>query len=102
MGTIDFLVQVTTLPDDLKPISGDRSHALYQTYEIYQYLIDSTLLWRVWQIDEYGKLWLEVNRMSLSGEPEFHTIALDEGTYQQIEFEPYAIIDERSSQQTTV
>lgn len=74
---------------------------LYRTYEISPYVIDSTLLWRVWQIDEYGKLWLDVNRMNSVGEPEFHPIALDEGTYQQIEFEPYAIIDDRSSKQTT-
>ena len=90
---VDYLVRVVGLPADLQVASEDSASALYGTWKVYQMLIDSGLLWRVWYIDEYGQLWVEVNFVNAEGEPEFHTIAIDEGTYERVEFDSYEVLD---------
>ncbi|MDA0118193.1 MULTISPECIES: hypothetical protein [Vibrio] len=89
MIELDYLVHVTQLPSDLESASRDVNHRLYETYKIYQGVIDSNLLWRVWLIDEYGHVWLEVNFINTQGEAEFHTIQIDEGTYEKVGVDPY-------------
>ncbi len=93
MIELDYLVQVTKLPSDLQSASGDVYHHLYDTYDIYQRVIDSNLLWRVWLIDEYDQVWLEVNFINCEGEAEFHTIKIDEGTYNKVDFDRYQALD---------
>ncbi|NRF24196.1 hypothetical protein HRJ45_02725 [Vibrio coralliilyticus] len=93
MIELDYLVQVTKLPSDLQSASGDVNHHLYDTYEIYQLVIDSNLLWRVWLIDEYDQVWLEVNFINSEGEAEFHTIKVDQGTYNKVDFDRYQALD---------
>ena len=94
MIEIDYLVQVVSLPADLIEASENSTSDLYETYKIYQVLAQSNLLWRVWYIDEFGKIWLEVNLVNEAGESEFHTIALDEGTYLKVSTETYDVLDE--------
>jgi len=45
--TIDFLAWVHSLPDSLrKPLAPDQAY-LEETSDLYQFVIDSRLLWRV-------------------------------------------------------
>ncbi|MFA0709065.1 hypothetical protein AB4653_25500, partial [Vibrio sp. 10N.222.48.A3] len=87
MIEVNYLVQVVSIPDDLIEASQKAGSDLYMTYKFYQLLVQSNLLWRVWYIDEFGKVWLEVNLVNDVGDPEFHTIALDQGTYLKIDTE---------------
>jgi len=94
-STISFLVWVHVLPCDLqRPLPPERAY-LDNTSELYQFVIDTRLLWKVWQIDEYGRYWIEVSRMGITGEPEFHTLVIDEGTFDLVECDPYQVEDER-------
>jgi len=56
----------------------NKSHHLQETAQIYQKLVTSDLLWKIWWIDEYGKLWVKINFLSDNQQPQFHTIAIDE------------------------
>ncbi|MEZ8067511.1 hypothetical protein [Vibrio sp. FF145] len=94
MIEVNYLVQVASIPDDLIEASQKAGSDLYMTYKLYQLLVQSNLLWRVWYIDEFGKIWLEVNLVNDAGDPEFHTIALDQGTYLKIDTECYEVLDE--------
>lgn len=94
MIQVDYLVKITDVPADLKEASEDINSALYNTYRIYQMLVDSNFLWRVWYIDdEYDQTWVEVNFINDDGESEFHTIMIDEGTYVKVEFDNYHVLD---------
>ncbi|AQS38660.1 hypothetical protein Sps_03533 [Shewanella psychrophila] len=93
MKRIDYLVKVTLLPEDLKQASNDHGCELFRIYQIYQRLIESHLLWKVWLIDEFDYTWVEMNFINDDGEPEFHTIKLDEGTYERVEFDTYPVLD---------
>lgn len=90
MKIIDYLVYVFKIPDDLLNISENKNSHLYKSYEIYKFVKDSNILWKVWMIDEYGDIWIEVN-LKNKNEEEFHTIKLDADTYEKIEFEAYSI-----------
>ncbi|MCV2885606.1 hypothetical protein OE749_12975 [Aestuariibacter sp. AA17] len=92
MIQIDYLISVTSLPYDLQKAAEDPDSDLYSTYMIYQRLVNSSLLWRVWYIDEHGQHWLEVNFVNDDGEAEFHTIVVDEGTYERVEHENYHVL----------
>ena len=90
-ATVKFLAWVHSLPADLrKPLAPDR-HYLKETSELYQFVIDSRLLWRVWMIDEWGRFWISVERMGPAQKPEFHTLIIDEGTFDKIECEAYEV-----------
>jgi len=100
-SSIDFLVWVHTLPDELrKPLAPDRDH-LQETSDIYQFVIDSQLFWRVWMIDEWSKLWINVERMGVDNKPESHTLRLDDGTFEKFECELYKVEDERRGSQVS-
>lgn len=90
--TCNYLVNVHTLPEDLGIAIKDKKHHLYETALIYQKLIDSHLLWKIWQIDEYGKFWVAINFMNDDQKAEFHTIAIDKGTFDKIDFEEYIVL----------
>lgn len=90
MKAIDYLVYVFKIPDDLIQTSENKDSHLYETYEIYKFVKNSNLLWKVWMIDEYGDIWIEVN-LKNKNEEEFHTLKLDSNTYEKIEFESYRI-----------
>ena len=90
--TCNYLIEVFKLPADLAIAIQKDTHHLYETAIIYQRLIDSKLLWKIWQIDEYGKLWIEVNLIGKNGKAAFHTIAVDEGTFNKIDFEVYQVL----------
>ncbi|EKF9639441.1 hypothetical protein O1C50_003749 [Vibrio cholerae] len=94
MIEIDYLIHVVKIPDDLIEASRDTNSDLYRTYQVYKILFESNLLWRVWHIDMYGKIWLEVNLVNDDGDAEFHTIAIDEGTYLKVSSECYQALDE--------
>jgi len=95
--TIDFVVRVHTLPFDLRPPLRAEFKYLEETGALYRRVIDSRLLWKVWMIDEFGQLWLEVNFENDREEPEFHTLRIDEGTFKKIECDPYEVLDETKS-----
>src|SRR3954454_18912513 len=58
--TISFRAWVHTLAAELKtPLPKDREH-LEEASEVYQFVIASRLLWRVWMLDEYEHYWIEV------------------------------------------
>jgi len=46
-------------------------------------------------IDEWGRLWIGVERVGKNREPEYHTLIIDEGTFDKIECEPYEVEVER-------
>lgn len=46
-------------------------------------------------VDEWGRFWIRVDRMGADQQPEFHTMIIDEGTFDKIEDEPYEIEDEK-------
>lgn len=89
---IDYLIDVHSLPVDLAQALSQPDSDLYATAKLYERLVLSDLLWRVWQVDEYGELWLEVNTLDCDGEPVFETLKLDEGSYRKVPFEPYEVI----------
>jgi len=98
--TIDFLAWVHSLPDSLrKPLAPDQAY-LEETSDLYQFVIDSRLLWRVWMIDEWGRFWIAVNRMSADRKPEFHPMVIDDDTFVKIECDTYEIEDERGNANT--
>ena len=98
--TINFLAWVHTLPADLKkPLPPERAYQ-EETSDIYQFVINTRLLWKIWMIDEYGHHWIEVNRMGPTGKPEYHTLVIDEGTFDRIDWSPYKIEDEGQSRST--
>ncbi|WP_448552806.1 hypothetical protein [Thalassotalea montiporae] len=94
MKTVNFLINVISVPADLLAIADKPEHELYATYQLYQYLADSNLLHKVWMIDEYNELWLEINFVDEEGEPAFHTLKLDDGSYAEVEFESYSVLTE--------
>ena len=94
---VNFLAWVHTLPTDLKtPLATNRAY-LEEATELYQFVIDSRLLWRIWMIDEFNHYWIKVFRMADDRRPEFHTLKIDEGTFDRIECENYEVEDEKNS-----
>ena len=93
MKTIDYLVHVFKIPDDLIQISENKDSPLYKTYVIYNFVKNSNLLWKVWMIDKYGEVWIEVN-LIINGKEEFHTLKLDFNTYKKIKYESYFILED--------
>ena len=89
--TVDYLIDVSELPTDLAKALNDPTQPLYDTAQIYQKLVATDLLWRVWAIDEEKQIWVEVNFLNGQGDEEFHTLKLDEGTYQKIDYDVYPI-----------
>ncbi|REL29861.1 hypothetical protein [Thalassotalea euphylliae] len=94
MKTVNFLINVISVPADLLAIADKPEHELYVTYQLYQNSADSNLLHKVWMIDEYNELWLEINFVDEEGEPAFHTLKLDSGSYEKVEFESYSVLTE--------
>ncbi len=91
---IDFLLHIHTLPDDLNAALSDKSNHLYDAATIYKRLIDAGFLWKVWQIDQYQNIWVEVNVLDSDQDPHCHLLVIDPGTYNRVETEPYPIIYE--------
>ncbi|WP_244662946.1 hypothetical protein [Vibrio harveyi] len=89
---IDYLVNVHTLPQDLAVVVNNEAHDLFDNARIYQLVVSSELLWRVWMIDQDNQLWIEVNLLGEDAEVDCHTLKLDEGTYSKIEYEPYSVL----------
>lgn len=91
---IRFEVLINTVPECLRyPLPADKKY-LSDTACLYHLCVNSRLLWKVCLIDEYGKLWIAIHRMEESG-VHFHTLAIDEGTYEKIETdEPYDVLVE--------
>lgn len=89
---INYKIRVHSLPNGLKPPFDESQQYLENTYRIYQFIIDSNLLWYIWMIDEYQQKWIEVDFENTKGEYEFHTIQINEGTYKKVECDEYNII----------
>jgi hypothetical protein len=99
-ANIDFLAWVHSLPEDLrKPLAPDRAN-LEETSDVYQFVIDSRLLWRIWMNDEWGRFWITVDRMGPDRKPQFHTLMIDDGTFDRIDCDPYEVEDERAQTDT--
>lgn len=92
MKKISFIINIHTLPDDLKVAIEDPTSDLYKTAVVYNMLVESNLLWKVWAIDEYNQLWVEVNFINKCGKPEFHTLKIDDDTYEKIECDEYSVL----------
>ena len=95
--TVNFCAWVHSVPDDLKKPLPPESLYLEETSDLYQFVIDSRLLWKIWMIDEYQQYWIEIQRMGPTGKPEFHTLRIDKFTFNRIDCDPYEIEDERAS-----
>ncbi|MEM1119455.1 MAG: hypothetical protein AAGJ18_03355 [Bacteroidota bacterium] len=93
MKTCNYLLNIHTLPQELAEPLNDPKHHLHETAQLYQRLVNSDLLWRVWQIDEYQSIWIEVNLINVDGKPVFHTLVIDEGTFDKVDFEEYPILE---------
>ena len=89
---ISYEVLVNKVPECLQYPLADNNKHMYDTAALYHFLVQCRLLWKVWMIDEYGKIWIAIRRMEEAGIV-YHTLALDEGTYEEIDTdEPYNII----------
>lgn len=95
--TIGFLLAVHTLPPDLQEPLTEAHSYLRETSALYRFVIKSRLLWRVWQVDEFGRFWIEVNRLGPGNSAEFHTLCPEEGTFDRIECDPYEVEVEAAS-----
>lgn len=93
-NTVDYLLHIHTLPDDLARAIGDSKDFLWDTAQLYSKLIETKFLWKVWQIDEFGELWVEVNSIDNQGYPKFETLKIDSGTYTKVKSEPYQVLSE--------
>ena len=90
---IDYKVTVTSVPDALiPPLDRECSH-LAVTSDLYHFCVSSRLIWPVRMIDESDRVWIEIERMDSDG-AQFHSLALDEGTYQKIDSDSYPITRE--------
>ena len=95
---IEHKIRVHTIPQDLhQPLPDDREY-LQETSDVYRMVVDSNLLWRIWMIDEFGQLWIEVDFENKKGEAEFHTLVIDEGTYKKYDCDPYEVEYESASE----
>ncbi|TMN44682.1 hypothetical protein [Pseudoalteromonas sp. S2755] len=92
--TIDYLLHIHTLPDDLKNALNNPEDFLWGTAQLYSKLIETRYLWKVWQIDEFGELWIEVNFIDSDSSPKFETLKIGPGTYSKVESEPYLVLVE--------
>lgn len=92
--TVDYLLHIHTLPDDLKKALNNPQDILWDTAQLYSKLIETKYLWKIWQIDEFGELWIEINSIDNEGMPVFETLKIDQGTYTEIESEPYQVLVE--------
>jgi hypothetical protein len=91
---ISYEVLVNKVPECLQYPLADNNKHMYVTASLYHFLVQCRLLWKVWMIDEYGKIWIAINRMEEDG-VHYHTLALDEGTYEKFDSDvPYDIIFE--------
>ncbi|KDM89794.1 hypothetical protein [Photobacterium galatheae] len=93
MKKLHYLVRVTQVPPDLISASQNPDDPLYSTAQTYSRLAHSDLLWKVWAVDEDDQIWLEVNFSDQNGEEAFHTLKLDAGTYQKIDYDDYIVSD---------
>lgn len=93
MIKVNYLLNVTRLPADLDVALQDSLSPLYESANIYQVLVTSNLLWKVWYIDEYDNIWVEVNLINTNQEAEFHTIVVEKGTFEKIEYDEYDALD---------
>ncbi|WP_206064477.1 hypothetical protein [Neptunomonas sp. XY-337] len=93
MKSINYLIHVTRVPDDLLAFKDDPGAELYVTYQIYERVRASSLLWRVWMIDEFDGHWIEVNFVNNEGEAEFHTLKIDADTCCYIEDDTYSVLE---------
>lgn len=95
---IDYLIRVHTLPHDLMlPLPAEREY-LADVSMVYQFAIDSRVLWKIAQFDEWGFPWIEVSFENDEGDPEFHLFRVDEGSYSKVEDSEYEVEVEESSE----
>jgi len=85
---INYLLHIHTLPYDLEIALEEKNTYQLSTAKLYLRVINTELLWRVWLVDEFGELWIEVNSMSNS-QPIFETLRIDAGTYAKINTDVY-------------
>jgi len=86
---LDYKVRVHTVPEDMRlPLAPDRAH-LADASAAYHVAVESRLLWEVWMIDQYEALWIAISFENERGEPGFHTLRIDPGTYRKVRCEPY-------------
>jgi len=93
MIEINYLLDIHRLPQDLAIALEDQNSNLLSAAMLYSKVIETKLLWRVWQIDEFGELWIEVNSIS-DGQPVFETLKIDSGTYRKINTDAYLALSE--------
>jgi len=92
---IDYKIRVYTLPDDLKISLKENQEHLETIKRIYQLAIDLKIIWPIWMIDEYDKKWIEIEFENEKGKDEWHSLAIDEGTYRKIASDEYEVIMEK-------
>lgn len=97
MNTIDYLLHIHTLPEDLAIVMDKPNVPLCNTAKLYAKIIEDKYLWNVWLIDEYEELWIEINSIDDKGEAKFETLKIDAGTYTKIECEPYTVLRDHKS-----
>jgi hypothetical protein len=86
---LDYKLRVHTVPEDMRlPLAPDRAH-LANASAAYHVAVESRLLWDVWMIDQYGALWIAIAFENQRGEPEFHTMRIDPGTYRKVRCDPH-------------
>jgi len=89
--TIDYKLLVDTIPEDLRPPLPPARQYLAGTSALYQRVIDSRLVWRVYLIDEVGNQWIEVEFENEDGVVECHSLVIDNDTCSRIDADPYEV-----------
>lgn len=83
---ISYKLWIHTLPKDLKEPLDPQYEYLLPTAKLYSELVNSSCVYSVWMIDEFGQHWIELD-IHVLGRIETHTLKIDEGTFDKIECE---------------
>ena len=93
---IDYELWVHKIPEDLRPPLRPENAHLQLTHEVWKRVVDSNLIWRVWQIDAWERPWIMIRFRNDRGEFETHTLMIDEDCHEKVKAdEPYEVRKER-------
>jgi hypothetical protein len=94
--TINYEIWVHSIPDDVRKPLPPEGEYLREMSDLYEFLVASRLIWKVWMIDEFGLPWIRVHRMGPDQKPREETLRPNDGTFEKIEVNPYEVEAEQS------
>lgn len=80
---ISYKLWIHTLPEDLQEPLGPEYEYLRPTAKLYKELVDSSCVFPVWMIDEFGHHWISLDVFN-GNSIEEHTLKIDDGTFDKV------------------